>query len=102
MIRAVGYNGINITATRSDLLDMILTLHLKPIEKRKRRKISDLHKEFNDILPYLIGFIFDIIVKVLNRLGEVKLQELPRMADFAEMGNLLLGAWDILRDKFTD
>ena len=89
MTRAVGFNGINITATRPDLLDRLLNLHLYPIDKRQRKKLQIIHQEFDAILPNLLGYIFDILVKVLGRIGEVKLQELPRMADFAEMGELI-------------
>ena len=54
MKRAVGYNGINITATRPDLLDRILSIHLKPINKIDRRKLSYLQKEFQkDLTTYL-------------------------------------------------
>jgi hypothetical protein len=102
MKRAVGYNGINVTATRADLLDRILSLHLKPIDRRQRRKSSVLYKEFNNILPCLLGYIFDVIVKVLNRIGEVKLEELPRMADFAEMGELISRCVGYPNGKFTD
>ena len=48
-----------------------------------------IHQEFDAMLPNLLGYIFDILVKVLGRIGEVNLQELPRMADFAEMGELI-------------
>lgn len=102
MKRAVGYNGINVTATRADLLDRILTLHLKAIDKRQRRKLSVLYKEFNYLLPYLLGYIFDIIVKVLNRIDEVKLEEFPRMADFAEMGELISRCLGYSDGKFTE
>lgn len=89
MKRAVGYNGINVTATKPDLLDRILNIQLQPIDRRKRKKLKTLNKEFERILPHLLGYTFDVIVKVLRRIGEVKLEELPRMADFAEMGELI-------------
>jgi hypothetical protein len=101
MKRAVGYNGINITATRPDLLDRILSIHLKPINKRDRRKLSYLQKEFQKILPPLLGYIFDILVNLLNRLGEVHLDELPRMADFAELGELIARCLGYAEGKFT-
>jgi hypothetical protein len=41
------------------------------------------------ILLNLLGYIFDILVQILSRIGEVRLQELPRMADFAEIGELI-------------
>jgi len=72
MKRAVGYNGINITATRPDLLDRILSIHLKPINKRDRRKLSYLQKEFQKILPPLLGCIFDILVIEQIRRGSFR------------------------------
>jgi hypothetical protein len=89
MMRAVGFNGINVVATRSDLLDRMLSLRLDLIDKRKRRKLKEIRNEFQRLLPYLLGFIFDKLVEVLNRIGEVKLKELPRMADFAENCELI-------------
>ena len=88
MKRAVGYNGINISAHKADLLDRLLNLRLRHIAKGRRKKLKQLKREFEGILPCLLGYIFDLLVKVLGRVGEVKLDELPRMADFAEMGEL--------------
>jgi hypothetical protein len=101
MKRAVGFNGINVTATRPDLLDRVINLLLNPIEKRKRRKVAQLQSEFDRLLPQLLGYICDTIVKVLGRIGEVKLQELPRMADFAEMGELVARCIGCKAGEFT-
>ena len=90
MTRAVGFNGINITATRPDLLDRLLNLHLYSIDRRHRKRLKVLHQEFEVILLNLLGYIFDILVQILSRIGEVRLQELPRMADFAEIGELIV------------
>jgi hypothetical protein len=87
--RCVGFNGINIAATKPDLLERALILELKRISYDKRRKIKQLWKQFGMIKPQLLGFIFDILVKVLNRLKEVLLTELPRMADWAEIGEVI-------------
>ena len=54
------------------------------------------------MLPNLLGFIFNVLVKVLGRIGEVKLQELPRMADFAEMGELVARCLDYKDNEFTE
>jgi hypothetical protein len=102
MKRAVGYNGISISAHKADLLDRLLNLKLKHIDKRKRKKLKQLQKEFERILPYLLGFIFDLLVKILGRLGEVKLEELPRMADFAEMGELISRCLEYSEGKFIE
>lgn len=102
MKRAVGYNGITISAHKADLLDRLLNLRLKHIDKRKRKKLKQLQKEFQRILPYLLGYIFDLLVKVLARIGEVKLEELPRMADFAEVGELISRCLGYPEGKFTE
>lgn len=102
MKRAVGYNGINVAATKADLLDRILNIQLKPIDRRQRRKLKSLQKDLEQILPYLLGYIFDVIVKVLGRIGEVKLDELPRMADFAEVGELIARCLDYKEGRFTE
>jgi hypothetical protein len=102
MKRAVGFNGINITANRADLLERIINLELQPIDKRKRRKVEHLQSEFEMILPHLLGYIFDMIAKILDRIGEVKLEELPRMADFAEMGELIARCLGYEPGKFTE
>jgi hypothetical protein len=41
------------------------------------------------MLPQLLGYIFHIIHQVLQRFGEVRLKELPRMADWCEIGELV-------------
>ena len=102
MKRAVGYNGINVAATRADLLDRILNIQLKPIDKRQRRKLKSLYNDLERILPSLLGYIFDVIVQVLGRIGEVKLDELPRMADFAEIGELIAICLGYEKGKFTE
>jgi hypothetical protein len=99
--RAVGNNGINVAATRADLLDRILNIQLKPIDRRHRRKLKSLYNDLERILPYLLGYIFDVIVKVLGRIGEVKLEELPRMADFAEIGELIARCLGYEEGTFT-
>ena len=51
LTRAVGFNGINVTATRPDLLDRLLSLHLYPIDRRQRKKLKVLRQEFDAMLP---------------------------------------------------
>ena len=84
--RCIGLNGINLAATKPDLLDRALFFELKRIEDKDRRKIEDIWNEFETMRPQLLGYIFDILVKVLswkNEHGNLNL-ELPRMADWAE------------------
>lgn len=82
-------NGINTVAHNADLVDRTISVHLERIPKEKRRKESELLAEIENIKPQLLGHIFDIIVKVLNQKGNVSLAEYPRLADFAEYGELV-------------
>ena len=48
-------------------------------------------REFDKIKPQLLGYIFDILVKVVQvkRSGGIEIKGLPRMADFAELGEII-------------
>lgn len=84
--RCIGLNGINLAATKPDLLDRALFFELKRIENKDRRKIEDIWKEFEAMRPQLLGYTLDILVEVLKwKNTHAKLDlELPRMADWAE------------------
>jgi len=92
--RCVGFNGINLGATKPDLLDRGLIIELERIDESKQLKPEDLWKKFEEIRPQLLGYILDILVKVLewknnvNR-PELVLDRLPRMAEFAEYGEII-------------
>jgi hypothetical protein len=92
--RCVGFNGINLGATKPDLLDRGLIIELERIDESKQLKPEDLWKQFNELRPQLLGYILDILVKVLqwknnrNR-PELVLDRLPRMAEFAEYGEII-------------
>ncbi|MGD9672078.1 MAG: hypothetical protein AB7U98_01210 [Candidatus Nitrosocosmicus sp.] len=91
--RIIGINGINIVTTRQDLLDRSLTLKVDRIPENKRRKEQEIREQFERLRPYVLGYIFDILVKVLRykkeHPNEKLLEELPRMADFAEYGEII-------------
>ena len=96
--RALGFNGINLAATKADLLDRCLIIMLERIKEDKRQplenivNIKGLNQELETIKPQLLGFIFDILAKVLKTIsttGITKPKELPRMADFAIHGEIV-------------
>ncbi len=70
--RALGVNGINLATTRADFLDRSLVIKLKRIPKDKRRKKEDIDREFEELRPFVLGYIFDILVKVLKYREETK------------------------------
>jgi hypothetical protein len=63
--RCIGFNGINLAATKADLLDRGIIIQLERIPKDKRRKLEDIWNDFEILRPKLLAYIFDILVKVL-------------------------------------
>lgn len=90
--RCTGINGINIGATKPDLLDRSIIVELERISKDNRRKLEDIWNEFNDLKPKLLGYIFNIVVKVLQvkQNGGITIPDgLNRMADFEEYAEII-------------
>lgn len=82
-MRPVVLNGITDVATRPDLLDRALIINLRPIERASRREEREVFTELEAARPKIMGFLFDAISEGLCALPNVKLEGLPRMADFA-------------------
>ncbi len=55
--RCIGLNGINLAATKPDLLDRALFFELKRIENKDRRKIEDIWKEFEGMRPQVFSVV---------------------------------------------
>ena len=91
--RCVGMNGINLVATKEDLLDRSIIIGLDDIEDENRRIPQELWKEFDNIRPKLLGYIFDILAKVLeyeeNNSEVIKKLKLTRMTEFAKHGEII-------------
>jgi hypothetical protein len=60
-----------------------LFLTLEPIPESRRRPEAELWTAFEVDRPYILGTLLDVVVEGLKRLPETRLEELPRMADFA-------------------
>ncbi len=70
---------------REDLLDRTIPAKVSRISASKRRTQSELDAEFAKLKPYLLGSIYNILSKALKILPSVKLEELPRSADWAKL-----------------
>lgn len=81
--RPVLLNGIEDAVTRPDLADRALLLTLEPIPEERRRPEVELWSAFVAEHPRLLGVLLDGVVEGLKRLPEIRLERLPRMADFA-------------------
>jgi len=88
---ALGLTGVNLAATKSDLIDRGLIIEHKPIKNSKRMIVIE--NKFEELRPKLLGHIFDILVKVLKYEKEhpkgLELENYPRLADFTEVGEIV-------------
>ena len=82
--RPVLLNSIDAVVTRGDLADRAIVLTLEAIPDTHRKRESVLWADFERARPHILAALLDAMVVGLNRLEEVRLDELPRMADFAE------------------
>ena len=81
--RPVMLTSIEEVATRSDLLDRCLVVWLPTIPTERRRAEADLMTAYKEVRPQILGALLDGVSAALRNLPTVKLDGLPRMADFA-------------------
>ncbi|MBP3954434.1 DUF3854 domain-containing protein [Gemmata sp. G18] len=81
--RPLVVNGIEDFITRADLLERSVLLRHPPIPEDKRRPESEFWAAFEAAHPKLLGALLDRVSAGLRELPRVKLDRLPRMADFA-------------------
>lgn len=79
-------NGINVVATRPDLLDRSLLLGLERIPEDERKEEREVWQEFEKDKPKMLGAIFHTISKALRIYPTTDLKKLGRMADFTRWG----------------
>ena len=100
--RCIGFNGINLAATKADLLDRGLIIQMERIHEDKRRKIKDIWADFDNMKPQLLAYIFDTLVIVLKNRHAFSLERPPRMADFAELGEVISRAMGHRNNDFIN
>lgn len=81
--RPVILNGIEELATRSDLLDRTISVDLPTIQPDRRRPEAAFWAAFEAARPRILGALLDVVSAALRNLPGVRLERLPRMADFA-------------------
>src|SRR6516164_8629585 len=79
-------NGIEDFVNRPDLADRTIFLTLEPIPEERRKADQALQDELNRARPKILGALLNLIVIGLQRLPRIRLERLPRMADFALWG----------------
>lgn len=94
----IGINGINLASNRADLLERCLLLKLERMKVRKEE--HQLMSDFELARPKILGAIFDAVAKAMTLRPSIKVDKLPRMADFASWGCAIAEALEIGQKAF--
>ena len=82
--RPVILTSIEDVAARGDLADRMIPVTLPLIPEGARRTEAEVRSELDRIRPAVLGDLLDAVATGLRRRGTVKLERLPRMADYAQ------------------
>jgi len=82
--RPIVLNAISEIATRPDLLDRAIVISLPAMQDGNRKAEDDLRREFAQARPQLFGALLDAVVVALGNIDTVKVDNMPRMADFSK------------------
>ena len=96
----VGFNGITYLATRSDLLDRSFALRLVPITDAQRLPEDEVDRLFESNRGEILGGVFDALAKAIEIYPKIKLDRLPRMADFTKWGCAIAESLGYTQDDF--
>ncbi|MGM9381195.1 ATP-binding protein [Streptomyces antibioticus] len=83
--RVLAMTTIDAGALAGDLAERVLMLDLQLIDSERRRSEEELDATFAAVRPAVLGALFDVLACVLAVLPGVRLETMPRMADFARV-----------------
>jgi hypothetical protein len=83
--RVLALTTIDAGALAGDLAERVLMLDLQLIDASRRRSEEELDAAFAAVRPSVLGSLFDVLACVLAVLPAVRLETMPRMADFARV-----------------
>ena len=95
-------NGINIPASRADLLDRCITINLQRIPPEFRLDEKTLREQFDKQLPFILGDCFTLISRAMALYPEIQLTRLYRLADFTKWGAAFAEALGHSKEEFMD
>ena len=81
--RPIILTGIEELATRGDLLDRSIVQDLPRIDSKERVTEAEFYEGFRAARPRILGALLNAVASALAHVGDVRLDRLPRMADFA-------------------
>jgi len=97
----VGLAGIELPASRSDLLDRSIILNLPAVEEERRALESDLKQRFMEESPEILGGLLDTLASALMLKKHIHLDKYPRMADFVDIGCAISEALGARQEEFV-
>jgi len=83
--RVIILTSIDAGSLRGDLAERLVAVELERIDPGQRRSDADLQATYDSSRPWILGGLYDLLSRVLDILPEIKLDTLPRMADFARV-----------------
>jgi len=95
-------NSISLPIVNADLMDRSIILKLQRIKPEDRKPEQDLWDAFNAAHPRIMGGIFDTLAKAMALMPTVKIDHLPRLADFAKWGYAIAEALGNSGEKFLE
>lgn len=107
--RVVAITSIDAGSIRPDLADRMLIADLDAIPDDRRRTERELEAAYQRVWAGALGALLDLVCAVMRRLPTIKLERMPRMADFAEvlaamdaeLGTCALGVFGGQRDRLS-
>lgn len=98
----VSMSGINVVATKPDLLDRCLLQELDQILTSERITEAKMWVEFNTEKAAVLGMIFTVLSKAIEVFPSIELDDIYRMSDFTEWGYAVAEAAGIGGQRFLD
>jgi hypothetical protein len=89
--RPIVLNGIPAFAEREDLVSRSINVELPSIPPSERIDDDTFWERFESDLPNLLGCVFDCVARAQTGFASVRLNEAPRMANFARWAYAGLG-----------
>ncbi|MDK7666791.1 hypothetical protein [Cytobacillus oceanisediminis] len=84
--RCIGLTGINVVVTRADLIDRSIIIELDRIPEDERKGERDVWEAFEKDRARIVGGALQALANAMAIYPNVKLDKLPRMADFTRWG----------------
>jgi hypothetical protein len=84
-LRCIIINGIDMGGLNGDLTDRLALVDLGRITEAQRRDETELEAEWRLVYPAILGGLLDLAAKVHHRLPTIRVDRLPRMADYAKV-----------------